>query len=200
MFGINSLSDLRSDEWSPRAIRVKTHRRIKGAIKAKLSRAERIGKGCKIDGRVILIFRGKAVIGDGFRASGRRAAVYIKVEKGGSLSVGNKLGMNGGTMIEVFHEVRIGNNLKMGPYASIIDDSRHETEPGVVRYKGPIIIGNNVWLSQNAIVLPGVSIGDGSVIGANSVVTHDIPPYSLAVGSPARVVKKLEVPDGWVRG
>ena len=66
------------------------------------------------------------------------------------------------------------------------------------RWRG-VTIGNNVWIGRNAVVTPGVSIGDGSVIGANSVVTRDIPPNSLAAGAPARVIRKLEIPDGWTR-
>jgi maltose O-acetyltransferase len=199
MLGINSLSDLRSDEWSLRAIRVKTRRRIKGALRAKLSRVETSGKRWKLDGRIMLTFRGEAAIGERFSAYGRRTPVVIKVERGGKLSVGSNLRMNFGTTIEVFREVRIGNDLMMGPNSTILDHSRHEIEPGAFLYKGPIIIGNNVWISANAMVLPGASIGDGSVIGANSVVTSEIPPNCLAVGTPARVVRKLELPDGWVR-
>ena len=53
------------------------------------------------------------------------------------------------------------------------------------------MIGDNCWIGENVIVLPGVHIGDGSIIGAGAVVTHDIPNYSLAVGNPAKVIKKL---------
>ena len=56
--------------------------------------------------------------------------------------------------------------------------------------KGDTIIGNDVWIGQNATILPGVHIGDGAIIGLNSTVASDIPPYSIAVGNPARVVKK----------
>ena len=52
-----------------------------------------------------------------------------------------------------------------------------------------VVIGSNVWIGANAIVLPGVTIGKGSVIGAGIVVTKDIPPYSVAVGVPAKVIK-----------
>lgn len=53
--------------------------------------------------------------------------------------------------------------------------------------KGDVIIGNNVWIGERSIILPGVSIGDGAIIGANSVVTKSIPAYAIAVGSPAKV-------------
>ena len=56
--------------------------------------------------------------------------------------------------------------------------------------KGCVVIEDNVWLGDNVCVLPGVTIGKGSVIGANSVVTHSIPPYSIAVGTPAKIVLK----------
>ena len=56
--------------------------------------------------------------------------------------------------------------------------------------KGDTVIGNDVWLGQNVTILPGVHIGDGAIIGANSVVAHDIPSYCVAVGNPATVKKK----------
>ena len=62
-------------------------------------------------------------------------------------------------------------------------------------YGKPITIGDNCWLGGNVIVLPGVNIGRGSVIGAGSVVTHDIPPSSLAYGNPAKVVRKITEKD-----
>jgi acetyltransferase-like isoleucine patch superfamily enzyme len=55
--------------------------------------------------------------------------------------------------------------------------------------KGPVLIGNDVWLGNSAIILPGVSIGDGAVVGAQAVVSKDVPPYAVAVGNPAQVVK-----------
>ena len=56
--------------------------------------------------------------------------------------------------------------------------------------KGDTVIGNDVWIGQNAVILPGVNIGDGAIIGANSVVSSDIEPYTVAVGNPARMVRK----------
>ena len=56
----------------------------------------------------------------------------------------------------------------------------------------PVLVKKGAWLGQNVVVCPGVTIGSGAVIGANSVVTRDIPDYSVAVGAPAQVVKTME--------
>lgn len=56
--------------------------------------------------------------------------------------------------------------------------------------KGDTIVGNDVWIGQNAVILPGVHIGDGAIIGANSVVGRDISPYTIVVGNPARETRK----------
>lgn len=57
-------------------------------------------------------------------------------------------------------------------------------------YKGDTVVGSDVWIGQNVTVLPGVHIGDGAVIGANSVVAKDVPPYCIAAGDPCRVIRK----------
>lgn len=67
-----------------------------------------------------------------------------------------------------------------------------QTPPSVndLPLKGNTIIDNDVWIGQNATILPGVHIGDGAIIGANSVVGHDVDPYTIVVGNPARVIRK----------
>ena len=57
------------------------------------------------------------------------------------------------------------------------------------RFSQPVIVGNDVWIAAGAVVTRGVTIGDGSVVGANAVVTHDIPPYAVVTGAPAKVIK-----------
>lgn len=58
--------------------------------------------------------------------------------------------------------------------------------------KGKVTIGRNVWIGDKATILPGITIGDGAIIGANAVVTHDVPPLSVAVGNPARIIEKTK--------
>jgi len=87
----------------------------------------------------------------------------------------------------------------IGPGVGIFSAS-HETEPASrragIEYTGQVTIGNDCWIGGKVVIMPGVTIGNGSTIGAGSVVTRDIPPFSVAVGSPARVIKKVEpIPD-----
>lgn len=57
-------------------------------------------------------------------------------------------------------------------------------------FKGDIVVGNDVWIGRESVIMPGVKIGDGAIIAAYSVVTKDIPPYTVAGGNPARIIKK----------
>ncbi|MGM9763589.1 MAG: CatB-related O-acetyltransferase [Candidatus Cryptobacteroides sp.] len=72
-----------------------------------------------------------------------------------------------------------------GDWGSMIAPVRDE-----LPLKGDTVIGNDVWISQHATIMPGVHIGDGAIIGANSTVASDIPPYSIAAGNPARIIRK----------
>ena len=90
--------------------------------------------------------------------------------------------------------IEIGDDLLMGPavqlYAATHPIDRATRAAGL-ELAYPIRIGSGVWIGGAAIVMPGVTIGDGCVVGAGSVVTHDLPPLSLAVGNPARIVRSL---------
>jgi maltose O-acetyltransferase len=90
--------------------------------------------------------------------------------------------------------VTIGADVQIGPNVQLLTPA-HEMDPERRRAGWeralPVTIGDNVWLGGGVIVCPGVTIGADTVVGAGSVVTKDLPPGVLAVGSPARVVRKL---------
>lgn len=114
------------------------------------------------------------------------------------IHIGNGCSFGEYNHITAINCIDIGNNLLTGRWVTISDNSHGETNykslqiPPVKRRlhsKGAVKIGNNVWIGDKATILPGVTIGDGVVVGANSVVTKDIPDYCVVAGNPARIVK-----------
>lgn len=63
-------------------------------------------------------------------------------------------------------------------------------DPSEMPFKGDTVIGNDVWIGQNAVILPGVHLGDGAIVGANSIVGSDVDPYTIVIGNPARALRK----------
>jgi acetyltransferase-like isoleucine patch superfamily enzyme len=112
-----------------------------------------------------------------------------------NIEMGDDVSVNQFSVIHGMGGVRIGSDVRIGYGVKIISFDHVFSNPGVPIMgqgydKGHIDIGDDVWIGANAVILKGVKIGRGSVIGAGSVVTGDIPPFSIAVGAPAKVVKK----------
>lgn len=82
------------------------------------------------------------------------------------------------------------NNVSTYPFYIFKGWEQNPPKMNDLPFKGDTIVGNDVWIGQNAVILPGVHIDDGCIIGANSVVGSDIPPYSVVVGNPAKVLRK----------
>lgn len=102
--------------------------------------------------------------------------------------------------------IEIGRGVLMASHVYITDHDHDFSEPSspVISNRrlviAPVRIGDFVWLGERVMVLKGVTVGERSVIGAGSIVTRDIPPLSLAVGSPARVVRRYDAEQGgWLR-
>lgn len=121
----------------------------------------------------------------------------VNIEHGAHFTPGLSIGDRSGVGIncELNGPITIGQDVMMGPEV-VIYTSGHEfgatdipmMDQGSTAAK-PVIIGDDVWIGCRAIIMPGVTIGNGCVIGAGAVVTKDVPPYSVAVGVPAKVVK-----------
>ena len=89
--------------------------------------------------------------------------------------------------------ITVGNGVFIGPKVNLITIN-HDADPEnrSATYGRPIVIEDKVWIGINSTILPGVRIGYGAIVGANSVVTKDVPPMTIVAGNPARIVKKIE--------
>lgn len=114
---------------------------------------------------------------------------------GYQIEIGDNFYANHNLVILDPAKVFIGDNVFIGPNVGIYTAAhpiQAETRNKGLEYAKSITIGNNVWIGGNAVILPGVEIGDNCIIGAGSVVTKSIEKNSLAVGNPCRVIKKIE--------
>ncbi len=167
----------------------------------------RIGTIFKHFGKNNYIIRKIIVIGGNHISIGDNCTINKDVhlashsgENNACISIGNYCNIGESSHITCFNKISIGDNLLTGKRVLISDNSHGNTTfegleiPPMKRpivSKGPISIGNNVWLGDNVIILAGVTIGDGVVVGANSVVNKDIPSYSIAAGIPASIIKNV---------
>lgn len=140
------------------------------------------------------------VTGTGNIHLGKRCRLGMDIELGteehGTITIGDDTRLNRGCTVVSYSRIDIGDFAIIGEFATI-RDANHGMKLGEpMRYQPhdtrPIFIGRDVWIGRGSCILPGVSIGEGSVIGANSVCTKDIPPFSIAAGIPARVIRKRE--------
>lgn len=115
-----------------------------------------------------------------------------------NLEIGNNCSFGDYNHITCFHNITIGDNVLTGKWVTITDNSHGNTDYETLKKapsernissKGPVIINKNVWIGDKVTILPNVTIGEGSVIGANSVVTKNIPPFCIAGGNPAKILK-----------
>ncbi len=157
-------------------------------------------------------FGGRSVIVPPLRVSGERwievgAGVTIgadcwlqvlsvgRVGEDGALRIGDGTSIAGSCTVSVARSVDIGKRVLIAGNV-YISDHRHSFDDPVVPIADqgiadirPVKIGDGAWLGRNVVVCPGVTIGRHAVVGANSVVKHDVPDYAVAAGAPARVVR-----------
>ena len=153
-----------------------------------------VGDNCIIKGSEGIEIGCNSWFGDG-------SEIIVQHHKGAKLRIGDGVSSTCRCRITCGGEIVIEDNVLIAPDV-FITDHNHGMDPSIPGgYQNqPIVIKNvcinkGVWLGQRCCVLPGVTIGEHSIIGANSVVTKDIPPFTIAVGSPARVVKKWNSED-----
>ncbi len=178
--------------------------------------------------KTLLFFRGQRIIRKGIVIRGKKMITwghnltsgnYCRIEafiadsdQSKKIYFGNNIQLNDYVHISAIDSVTIGNDVLMASHVYISDNSHgsykgndEDTSPNIPPikrpyYVAPVNIGARVWLGEGVIVMPGVTIGDGAIIGAHSIVNKDIPANTIAVGSPARIVKKWDDDNNkWIK-
>ena len=115
--------------------------------------------------------------------------------------IGNNCSIGYQSHITAINNIAIGNNVLIGPRVLITDNAHGRSTQEALQIapskrelysNGRVSIGDNVWIGEGAMIMPNVQIGEGAIIGCNSVVTTNIPAYSIAAGSPAKVIKSVQ--------
>ena len=147
----------------------------------------------RLSGRASLKNEGEVILGHRLRLDGSSMRIDLTSFPGGRLEIGEDTFINYGSNISAVQSVRIGSGCDIGQFAIIMDSDFHSLDdhrrPDTPE---PVVIEDNVWLGARVTVLKGSHIGAGAVVGVNSVVKGFIPPHTLAVGSPARVVRSID--------
>jgi len=147
-----------------------------------------------VPGRLGFVFRrgiGKAMFAH--LGKGARIRDHNIIFDGKRLSIGENF-TSGKYNYFAGGEIRVGDNVRMANFVMIETTGHYFTDPAApIKNQGvfreAVTIEDDVWIADRAVILPGVTIGRGSIIGAAAVVTNDIPAFSVAVGNPARVIK-----------
>lgn len=122
-----------------------------------------------------------------------RRNVSLYCYDGGKIEIGNNTFINEGCIISSRKLIKIGENCDLGNNISIYDND-HDYKENLNNYKtDKIVIGNNVWIGANSIILKGVKIGDNSVIAAGSIVRKNVPNNSIFFNKKEDIIKKVEI-------
>ncbi|HBL10852.1 MAG TPA: acetyltransferase [Cyanobacteria bacterium UBA11162] len=124
---------------------------------------------------------------------GTSVQMGCKFLNGRKVHFGDRNVINFGCLFDGRHyHIRTGSDVSIGPEASILTLGHDPHSPDFADRGGNVTIGDHVWIAYRAIILPGVTIGEGAVVGAGSVVTKDVEPYAIVAGAPAKIVGKRE--------
>jgi acetyltransferase-like isoleucine patch superfamily enzyme len=158
--------------------------RIRGKARLPLS--------VRLTGSIHIKGEGCVEFGEAVTLIGDVVPIEIVARHGAQVLIGDHTFINYGSSISAHARIKIGRHCLVGHYALILDNNEHGIERrDLAPPSAPVVIEDHVWIGSRAIILPGVSIGHHSVVGAGSIVTKDIPPNCLAAGNPARVVRRI---------
>lgn len=162
-----------------------------------LRRCTQVGALTRLRGGVIVENFGTLVVGRRVKLNGRPVPIELVALRGAMLSIGDGTSINRGVSICAQKSVQIGRDCGIGNDCLIFDTDFHalgDVNEGADA--SPVVIGDKVWLASRSVILKGVTIGEGAVICAGSVVATNVAPYTMVGGVPARVIRKLTPAEG----
>jgi acetyltransferase-like isoleucine patch superfamily enzyme len=183
-----------TDAASPERTRVELLEAVRLITNARLRlrRCDAVGPRTRLRGRVCVRNDGSIAIGDQVVLLSDCVPIELQTMSGGAITIGDRTLINYGSIIVAYERVTVGSRCLIGKHVIVMDNNQHDIIDRDLRGPSrPVQIGDRAWLGDRSIVLPGVSIGEGAVIGAGAVVTRDVPAWSVAVGNPARLVRSL---------
>lgn len=136
--------------------------------------------------KIVVTKRGKMIIGDMLEA---RRMDYISAQDG-VMKIGNNVFMNQNVSVTCMESVDIGDGCIIANNVVIVDHDHDFVNGGFV--SAPVKLENDVWIGANATVLKGVTIGEGAIVAAGSVVNKDVPAHTMVAGAPAKVIKEIK--------
>ena len=150
-------------------------------------RARVVFRGCNLgprvtaDGKVEVLNQGSLSIGKGTNFMAGMLPTRLWTRPAGVLSIGEQCVFNYGVQVDAHQRIEIGDGCLFGSMVQLCDDAS-----GV---KGPVVLGDDVWVAHGVVISPGVRVGNGAVLSAGAVITKDVPAGHLAIGNPARAMK-----------
>ncbi len=155
----------------------------------KLWRVQKVGKRVKVLGRVWVHGDGEVELGDDVVLDARAAPIEIRTAKGGKLTLGDGVRVEGGASLESEGRLVIGRGVTVRPFAKIIDNHFHPLtgDRNQRAPPGEVVLEDGVVIEAGAIVLPGAHVGAGSLVAPRAVVSKRVPPGMRVVGNPAKV-------------
>jgi acetyltransferase-like isoleucine patch superfamily enzyme len=157
-----------------------------------------------IEGEVLEAFdSGRLTVGEGTLFE---PGCWLTLAPEGRISIGAGCFLNRGTMLAALERIEIGDHVMFANNCFVGDADHRFDDPDLpitwqgFTARGPVRIGSNVWFGVNCVVTGGVEIADRAVVGANSVITADVPPATIVAGAPARVIRQIEFKVDGERG
>lgn len=151
-----------------------------------------LGKYVRVRGKVLVHNEGTIRIGDRVRFRSEAAISELVTWGDGKIEIGERTTINYGSSISAAGLVKIGKECLIGTYVNVMDCTFHNMKDHSWNLDAdPVVIGDRVWLGNRCMIMKGVTIGEGAVVAACSLVTRNVPPNTMVVGVPARVVQHL---------